>query len=68
MSDEIMTIIGQIDKRTETYSIRIPEITKAKADKLTPAWKGRLNDALLLTMAKILHESEFDPNLYLKSE
>lgn len=61
-------VMEQIDKRTETYALRIPEITKAKTDRLSAAWKQKLNDALLLTIARILHESEFDPSVYLKSE
>ena len=61
-------MIDQIDKLTESYTFRIPEITKVKTDRLSAAWKKKLNEALLLTTAKILHEAEFDPSKYLSSE
>lgn len=60
--------MGSMDKRTETYSLRVPEITKTKIDRLSPVWKSELNDKLLLTIAKVLHDSEFDPKIYLSSE
>ena len=60
--------MDQVDKLTESYTFRIPEITKAMTDKLSSAWKKKLNEALLHTTAKIIHESEFDPSKYLSSE
>lgn len=60
--------MDQVDKLTESYTFRLPEITKLKTDNLSSAWKKKLNEALLHTTAKILHDSEFDPSKYLSSE
>ena len=60
--------MDEIDKLTETFSLRIPEITKHHIDKLSKAEKVRLNEAVLLTIAKCLHESKFDARLYLKEQ
>jgi hypothetical protein len=56
------------DKLTEQFMIRIPEITKTGLDKLTPTLKKKLNHEILILMARIIHESKFDPRLYLSSE
>jgi hypothetical protein len=61
--DELM---DEIDKLTETFSLRIPEITKHHIDKLSKAEKVRLNEAVLLAIAKAIHDSKFDPRLYLR--
>ena len=65
MSDAIMNGI-ETDKRTEIFSMRIPSITKALIEGLSPTDKTRLNDSILMTIAKCLHEAKFDPRLYLK--
>ena len=64
MSNEFMT--EEIDKLTETFSIRIPEITKHMIDGLSKADKVRLNESVLVAIARVLHESKFDARLYLK--
>jgi hypothetical protein len=56
------------DKLTEQFMIRIPEITKANLDKLPPALKKKLNQEILILMARSIHDSRFDPKLYLSSE
>jgi hypothetical protein len=58
----------QTGKLTAMFPIRVPEITKAKLDKLNVSFKRKLNEEILITMARILHESEFDPSVYLKDE
>lgn len=63
-----MADIEEMDKCEAIYPFRMPEITKRKVDKLSPSLKKKLNLELLLTTARILHESDFDPSLYLKSE
>jgi hypothetical protein len=68
VSHELMNTLPEIDKLTETFSLRIPEITKYKIDKLPATYKRKLNESILLTIAHILHESEFNASLYLKSE
>ncbi len=53
-------------KLTEQYLIRIPETLKFHLDKLSPEFKKSLNIEILKTMARIIHDSKFDPSLYLK--
>lgn len=67
MSNEIMEEL-KTDKLTESITFRCPEFTKAQADRLSPAWKKKLNEALLIATAKTLHDAAFDPSIYLKSE
>ena len=57
----------QMDKCTELYSMRIPEVLKVHLDKLTSREKNRLKQKLMLDMAKAVHESRFDPDTYLSS-
>lgn len=64
-SSELMSVT-EIDKLTETFSLRIPEITKHMIDGLSKADKNKLNEAILITIAKTIHESKFDARLYLK--
>ena len=56
-----------IDKCTESWTVKIPEITKSKLDKLSAPQKAKLKEDILLTMAKRLHEYEFTPAEYLSS-
>ena len=56
------------DKLTDQYVIRIPEITKRGLEQLSPVLKKKLNQQILLDMARIIHESKFDPSVYLTSE
>lgn len=63
-----MNDISAIDKLTETFTLRIPEITKAGIDRLPPILKTKLNNEILLTMARVIHESKFDPQLYLSTQ
>jgi hypothetical protein len=60
--------IDDIDKCTEVFSLKIPEVTKLKLDKLSPSIKKKLREEILYAMARVLHDADFDPNLYLKSE
>ena len=63
-----MNDLPTIDKLTETYTLRIPEITKSEIDRLPPLLKSKLNNEILLTMARVIHESKFDASLYLSAE
>ena len=56
------------DKRIEDFSLRIPEYTKTLLDKLTKHQKSKLNDELLVTMAKALHNAKFQAEEYLKED
>ena len=67
MNEIAMDALRDIDKRTADFSLRIPEITKAKIDRLSGSMKRRLNDCLLLTMDKLLHEADYIPGRNLKS-
>ena len=58
----------ETDKRTEEFALRIPEVTKNELDKLTKYQKAKLNDEILITMAKVIHNAKFDPCLYLKTD
>ena len=53
------------DKRTADFSIRIPEITKALLEQLSKHQKSRLNEEILVTIAKAIHNSKFQPDEYL---
>lgn len=59
---------GDIGKRTETYSIRIPENLHQRIAKLSDHWKRRMANEILIAMARIVHEAEFDPTFYLKDD
>jgi len=59
--------LRDIDKLTELYSIRIPEVLKIQVDRLSSPWRKRLNDAILITMAKVVADANFDPHLHLTS-
>lgn len=56
----------EMDKRLETISVRVPSITKSKVDKLSATQKKALNEAILITIARAIHDAEFDPSKYLK--
>ena len=53
------------DKCLESYSLRIPEITKHELDKLTQAQKTAMIDEILIVMARHIHFSKFNPAVYL---
>jgi len=59
--------IKDIDKLVENYQLRIPEITKHKIDNLSKQKKDQLNLEILITIARVLHEAEFNPQTYLKA-
>ncbi len=67
MSSELMSVT-EIDKLTETFSLRIPEITKHMIDGLSKADKNKLNEAVRNTIAKAIHTSKFDARLYLRED
>lgn len=58
----------KIDKLNEQFSMRIPEVTKTHLEKLTPEQKKSLYNAILVLIAKHLHDSTFDPSIYLSTE
>ncbi|NLF52539.1 MAG: hypothetical protein GX577_15530 [Leptolinea sp.] len=66
---EDMTVeeLQDIDKLEVNFTLRIPEVTKGQLERLPPGMKKKLNNRILLTMARTLHEADFDPRKYLKS-
>jgi hypothetical protein len=68
VSNEPMITLSDIDKLDDTYSFRLPEITKKQVDKLSPPFKKKLNLKMLLVIAEVLHEAEFDPRDYLSTK
>ena len=55
----------EIDKLTEQYTLKIPEVLKVGLSSLSPELKKQLNYKLMVQMAKAVHESKFNPELYL---
>jgi len=53
---------GKLDVR---YDFRISATLAAEIEKLSPYWKGRMHDRMRIEMAKVIHESKFDPSVYL---
>lgn len=47
------------------FSVRISEKTKRRVDKLPEEFKSKLNAEIRRTIAKVIHESEFDERDYL---
>lgn len=68
MPNELMFTLTDIDKLDETFSFRLPEVTKKQVDNLSPELKKRLNLKLLYTTAEVLHEAKFDPRFYLTTK
>lgn len=63
-----MIDFGTIDKRTEKYEIRIPEITKIKIERLNPYFKNLLVHRILEVMDRVLYEADYKPGTNLKSD
>jgi hypothetical protein len=57
----------EIDKCTETFSVKIPEILKHNVDLLPAQTRAKLKEAILLTIARHIHENAFNPAQYLSS-
>lgn len=51
-----------------TYTLRLPVETKQMIDALPSHMKKKLNQEILIAIAKVLHENAFDPTIYLGSE
>ena len=68
LTEQGVIMLAQIDKLTEQYTIRVPEILKKQIDQLPMQHKRRLTEAILVAMAKVCHEAAFDPTLYLSEK
>ena len=47
------------------YDFRISAHLASELAKLSPHWKKRMHDRMRIEMAKVIHESKFDPSVYL---
>lgn len=54
-----------MDKLLATYSLRIPERLDYEVKQLPADAKKTLNEQILMTMAKVVHDTKFDPKEYL---
>lgn len=54
-----------MDKRTEIISIRVPDAIKGLYDKLGRTDRERAIDAMLVALARVIHETKFRPEDYL---
>ena len=57
----------EIDKCTESFTVKIPEILKTNLDKLKAPQKSKLKQELLYVMARHIHDNAFNPAQYLTS-
>jgi len=60
--------LSGVDKLDEIYTLRISEFLKRKVDRLPAGAKDSLNWEIRIIIAKAIHDQEFDPRLYLKSD
>ena len=56
------------DKRTSIYSLRMPDLMKARCDRCSQGQSKILNDRLLMFIDKNLHEFDYEAGKYLKSD
>jgi hypothetical protein len=68
VSEDRMMMMTEIDKLDDTFTFRMPEVTKKYVEKLPSDLKKKLNIKLLLSVAEILHEANFDPRKYLSTK
>jgi len=47
------------------FTIRIPGGTKAMIERLNLTWRAKLNEDMRETIARVLHEANFDKSVYL---
>lgn len=57
----------EIDKCTDSYTVKIPEILKHHLESLPAKQKTSLKEDVLLTIARHIHEYNFNPAKYLSS-
>lgn len=53
------------DKLTEEYTLRIPECTKRRVDRMSKLQRKSMNEQILVIIARFLHEAAFEPGRYL---
>lgn len=58
----------ETDKLHGNYALRIPLITQDLIEKLPKKFKKKLNKEIMLSMARIIHESRFEPTEYLSTK
>lgn len=55
----------EVDKLTEQYTLKIPEVLKVGVSSLPPNEKKQLNLKLMIDIAKAIHNNKFKPETYL---
>jgi len=68
MEDQTMSHSFEIDKCTEQFTFRIPEILQLEVQKLSRVQKSDLIERLIVAMAQAVHEGNFNPEMYLNSK
>jgi len=58
----------EMDKCTEQFTFRIPEVLRHELDKLSRHQKSALIETLIIAMARAVHNSKFQPELYIKTD
>ena len=58
----------EMDKCTEQFTFRIPEILRCELDKFSRHQKSELIEALIITMAQEVHRAKFQPEIYIKTD
>ena len=58
----------ETDKLTEKYTLRIPECLKNDLSKLSKTQVRAMNERIFVLMARFIHDSTFDPSIYLNSD
>lgn len=54
-----------LDKLTEIISLRVTDNFKMEYEHMSPQWKKKAKHEALLAIAKVIHESKFNPKFYL---
>ena len=55
----------EIDKLTEQYTLKIPEVLKVGLSSISPDERKKLNLRLMIEMAKAIQDARFNPAFYL---
>ena len=67
MEDQAMSNSFEIDKCTEQFTFRIPEILYIEVQKLSRVQKSDLIERLIVSMSRAVHDAKFNPEIYLNS-
>lgn len=57
-----------MDKCDAHYTFKLPSCLKDSIDKLSDTEKRLMKERILVVMARSIHDSNFDPTVYLNSD